>query len=64
MKQAKIELIDDYFIEVDELNHTLKKRYMATDKKNRRKETCRENNWILQKHTGLRRTFYKTCLPR
>ena len=33
MKQAKIELIDDYFIEVDELNHTLKKRYMATDKK-------------------------------
>ena len=33
MKQAKIELIDDYFIEVDELNHTLKKKYMATDKK-------------------------------
>ena len=33
MKQAKIELIEDYFIEVDELNHTLKKRYMATDKK-------------------------------
>lgn len=33
MKQAKIELIDDYFIEVDELNHTLKKRYMATDQK-------------------------------
>lgn len=33
MKQAKIELIDDYFIEVDELNHTLKKKYMATNKK-------------------------------
>lgn len=33
MKQAKIELIDDYFIEVDELNHTLKKKYMGKDKK-------------------------------
>lgn len=33
MKQAKIELMNDYFIEVDELNHTLKKRYMATDQK-------------------------------
>ena len=26
MKQTTIELINDYFIEVDELNHTLKKR--------------------------------------
>lgn len=38
MKQAKIELIDDYFIEVDELNHTLKKRYMATDQKTGKKK--------------------------
>lgn len=33
MKQAKIELINDYFIEVDELNHTLKKKYVGKDKK-------------------------------
>ena len=33
MKGITIELINDYFIEADELNHTLKKRYMATDKK-------------------------------
>ena len=33
MRGLTIELINDYFIEVDELNHTLKKRYMGTDKK-------------------------------
>ena len=33
MKGIIIELINDYFIEADELNHTLKKRYMAKDKK-------------------------------
>lgn len=33
MKSTIIELIEDYFIEADELNHTLKKRYMGTDKK-------------------------------
>ena len=33
MSRVTIELINDYFIEVDELNHTLKKRYMGTDKK-------------------------------
>ena len=33
MSGLTIELINDYFIEVDELNHTLKKRYMGTDKK-------------------------------
>ena len=33
MKQTTIELINDYFIEVDELNHTLKKRYIGKDKK-------------------------------
>ena len=33
MKQAKIDLINDYFIEVDELNHTLKKKYVGKDKK-------------------------------
>ena len=33
MSGLTIELIENYFIEVDELNHTLKKRYMGTDKK-------------------------------
>ena len=33
MSGLTIELINDYFIEVDELNHTLKKRYIGTDKK-------------------------------
>ena len=33
MKGITIELINDYFIEADELNHTLKKRYMGIDKK-------------------------------
>ena len=33
MKTTKIELLDDYFIEVDEYNHTLKKKYMGTDTK-------------------------------
>lgn len=30
---TKIELLNDYFIEVDEMNHTLKKRYIGTDTK-------------------------------
>ena len=33
MSGLTIELIENYFIEVDEMNHTLKKRYMRTDKK-------------------------------
>lgn len=33
MKGVTIELINDYFIEADELNHTLKKRYMGKVKK-------------------------------
>ena len=32
MKVTTIELLDDYFIEVDELNHTLKKRYIGKTK--------------------------------
>lgn len=34
-----IELINDYFIEVDELNHTLKKRYMGKTKDGIEKQT-------------------------
>ena len=33
MKHGTIELIEGYFIEVDELNHTLKKKYTGKDKK-------------------------------
>lgn len=34
----KIELTNDYFVEVDELNHTLKKRYIGKDKDNNDRE--------------------------
>ena len=38
MTKIRIELIDDYFIDVDELNHTLKKRYVGEDKKGNKKD--------------------------
>lgn len=38
MAKVEIELINDYFIEVDELNHTLKKRYIGKDKDGAEKE--------------------------
>lgn len=38
MKTVKIELINDYYIEVDELNHTLKQRYMGKNKDGVEKE--------------------------
>ena len=41
MKQVTIELINDYFIEVDELNHTLKQRYTGKDKDGNPKEVER-----------------------
>ena len=56
MSGLKIELINDYFIEVDELNHTLKKRYMGTNKKTGEKKPA-------EKIIG----YYKTvqdCLER
>lgn len=40
MEKVKIELVNDYFIEKDELNHTLKQRYKGTDKKGNPKEDC------------------------
>ena len=40
MSGLTIELIKGYFIQVDELNHTLKKRYMGTDKKTGEKKTA------------------------
>ena len=39
MKATTIELFNDYFIEVDELNHTLKKRYMGKTKEGVEKQT-------------------------
>ena len=56
MSGLTIELINDYFIEVDELNHTLKKRYVGTDKKTGEKKPA-------EKTIG----YYKTpqdCLER
>ena len=37
MSKVTVELINDYFIEVDELNHTLKQRYVGEDKKGNKK---------------------------
>lgn len=39
MSGLTIEIINDYFIEVDELNHTLKKRYMGKTKDGIEKQT-------------------------
>lgn len=39
-KKIRIELINDYFIEVDEMNHTLKQRYTGEDKEGNKKEGC------------------------
>ena len=38
MTKIRIELLDDYFIDVDELNHTLKKRYVGEDKEGNKKD--------------------------
>lgn len=39
-KEIRIELINDYFIEVDEMNHTLKQTYNGEDKEGNPKEGC------------------------
>ena len=39
MAKLSIELLNDYFIDVDEMNHTLKKRYVGKDKDGAEKET-------------------------
>ncbi|MBO5853135.1 MAG: hypothetical protein J6Q61_00185 [Bacteroidales bacterium] len=41
MSKVTVELINDYFIEVDELNHTLKQRYIGEDKDGNPKESER-----------------------
>ena len=40
-------LIDDYFVEVDAYNHTLKKKYMGKDKKTGDKKEMEKSNRIL-----------------
>lgn len=40
MSKVTIELINDYYIEVDELNHTLKQRYTGKDKDGNTKDNC------------------------
>lgn len=40
MKGVVIELVNGYFIEADELNHTLKKKYIGKDKKTGEKKPC------------------------
>lgn len=40
MKTLLIELIDNYYIEIDELNHTLKQKYTGEDKEGNPKEDC------------------------
>lgn len=39
-KEIRIELINDYFIEVDEMNHTLKQTYTGEDKDGNPKGGC------------------------
>lgn len=39
MSGVIIELINDYFIEADEMNHTLKKRYTGKTKEGQEKDT-------------------------
>lgn len=39
MSKVTIEVIDGYFIEVDELNHTLKQRYTGEDKEGNPKDS-------------------------
>lgn len=41
MKTVTIELIDGYFIEVDELNHTLKQRYQGETRDGEKKDAER-----------------------
>lgn len=41
METVTIELLDDYFIEVDEMNHTLKQRYTGKTKDKKEKQAER-----------------------
>lgn len=55
MSTLKIELINGYYIEVDELNHTLKQRYTGKTKDGQKKRS-RQNYRVLLQCSRLRGT--------
>lgn len=57
MKLVKIELINDYYIEVDELNHTLKQRYIGKDREGFEKECERIIGYFPDVQACLERLF-------
>lgn len=57
MKTVKIELINGYFIEVDELNHTLKQTYTGEDKEGNPKECERTIGYFPNVQACLERLF-------
>lgn len=57
MKTVKIELINDYYIEVDELNHTLKQRYVGEDKDGNPKDSERTIGYFPDVQACVERLF-------
>lgn len=57
MKTVKIELINDYYIEVDELNHTLKQRYIGEDKDGNKKDAERTIGYFPNVQACVERLF-------
>lgn len=57
MKTVKIELINGYFIEVDELNHTLKQTYTGEDKDGNPKKCERTIGYFPDVQACLERLF-------
>ena len=62
MKTVKIELINGYFIEVDELNHTLKQTYTGEDKEGNPKECERTIGYFPNVQACLERLFRLVAL--
>lgn len=62
MKTVKIELINGYFIEVDELNHTLKQTYTGEDKEGNPKECERTIGYFPDVQACVERLFRLVAL--
>ena len=62
MKTVKIELINGYFIEVDELNHTLKQTYAGEDKEGNPKECERTIGYFPDVQACVERLFRLVAL--
>lgn len=62
MKLVKIELINDYYIEVDELNHTLKQRHMGKDREGVEKECERIIGYFPDVQACVERLFRLVAL--